>query len=89
MSIRRIASAGSTDKNDIYIVIEPNTRGGIELILKSTMEKLYGEHIKKIVMSILNIYKIKDAIVKIEDKGAWDFTIKARMQAAIYRAIKK
>lgn len=86
MNIKTIAVAGTLESSDISVVIEPRASQGIILELKSIVEKQYGEQIEKVVMETLKEMGITSAIVKLNDKGALDCVIKARVQTAVLRA---
>lgn len=85
MEIRNTAMAGTLESSDITIVIEPNPEKEISIKLKSSVEKQFGEQIKKVIMDTLNELKIESAIVSANDKGALDCVIKARVQTAVLR----
>ncbi|MFS8541468.1 MAG: citrate lyase acyl carrier protein [Tissierellales bacterium] len=87
--IKKQAIAGSLESSDCQILIDKNPKGGIEIELKSNVEKQFGRRIREVIESILKHFGIEDAKVVIQDKGALDWTIKARVIAAIYRAAGK
>ncbi|AGX44449.1 citrate lyase acyl carrier protein [Clostridium saccharobutylicum] len=89
MEIRNTAMAGTLESSDITIVIEPNPEKEISIKLKSSVEKQFGEQIKKVIMDTLNELKIESAIVSANDKGALDCVIKARVQTAVLRAAEE
>jgi len=86
MEISKISKAGTVESNDIYIVMMPNPNGGIELELESIVIKQFGEDIKRVILETLEELKVKNAMVKAQDKGALDYTIKARVETAVKRA---
>ncbi|GAB6087604.1 citrate lyase acyl carrier protein [Alkaliphilus crotonatoxidans] len=86
MDIKTAAMAGTLESSDISIVIEPAQGTGITIELKSQVEKQYGEQIKRVVMETLEELKVTSALVKLNDKGALDCVIKARLQTAVLRA---
>lgn len=86
MEINKISKAGTVESNDIYIVMMPNPDGGIELELESIVIKQFGEDIKRVILETLEELKVKNAMVKAQDKGALDYTIKARVETAVKRA---
>jgi len=86
MEINKISKAGTVESNDIYIVMMPNPNGGIELELESIVIKQFGEDIKRVILETLEELKVKNAMVKAQDKGALDYTIKARVETAVKRA---
>jgi citrate lyase subunit gamma (acyl carrier protein) len=86
MEINKISKAGTVESNDIYIVMMPNTEGGIDLDLESIVMKQFGDDIRRVILDTLENLEVKDAIIKAQDKGALDYTIKARVETAVKRA---
>jgi citrate lyase subunit gamma (acyl carrier protein) len=78
--------AGTLESSDIQIIIEPKEEAGIEIELKSSVEKQFGRQIRKVITEALEGLKVEGARVIATDKGALDCTIKARVQCAAYRA---
>lgn len=86
MNVLTRAMAGTLESSDIQITIEPKAEAGIEIILKSSVEKQFGTQIRKVILETLQALEVENAQVLAVDKGALDCTIKARVQAAAYRA---
>lgn len=82
--ISKMAKAGSIESNDILVMISPN-EDGIDLELESVVEKQFGHDIRKLILKILNDESVTNARVIAKDKGALDFTIRARMKTCIKR----
>ncbi|PLX07297.1 MAG: citrate lyase ACP [Marinilabiliales bacterium] len=85
------ASVGNREigtKSDCYVEMELLSSGGIQLELKSKVASLFGKSITKLVNDILAFYKVDNAHIYLEDKGAVDFVLAARIEAAI-RQLKK
>ncbi len=87
--IKKQAIAGSLESSDCQILIDKNPGRGIEIELNSNVGKQFGRRIKEVVENTLKHFGIEDAKVVVQDKGALDWTIKARVIAAIYRAAGK
>lgn len=87
MRINKIAKAGTLESNDILIMVMPNENGGVELELESIVMKQFGKQIKKTILDKVEELGVENIIIKAQDKGALDYTIKARTQTAIERAI--
>lgn len=60
---------------------------GFEFELESDVAKQFGDQIKETISNVLGMYDIKDAKIKVVDKGALDLVIKARAIAAVQRAL--
>jgi citrate lyase subunit gamma (acyl carrier protein) len=86
MEINKISKAGTVESNDIYIVMMPNPEGGIDLDLESIVMKQFGDDIKRVILQTLSELGVENVIVKANDKGALDYTIKARVETAVKRA---
>lgn len=86
MKINKVAKAGSLESNDIIIMVMPNEHKGIELQLDSIVIKQFGNQIRKVILDKLKEMEVQDIIVNAQDRGALDYTIKARVEAAVRRA---
>lgn len=86
MEIKKIAKAGTLESSDIYIIVMPNENKGIEIDLESVVIKQFGDEIRKTILTTLEKLEVKNAIIKAQDKGALDYTIKARVETAVKRA---
>ena len=78
------ASAGNKGlrvKNDCCVYLELMEAGGNRLQIDSKVGILYGSTIEQLCRDILRYFGIQNASVKIEDTGAYDFVIAARLEA--------
>lgn len=84
IEIKKMSTAGTVESNDILIML---TRGDgeIHIDLESVVEKQYGNKIRRLIKDTLLQEGVKDVRVIAKDKGALDFTIIARVKAAIAR----
>lgn len=83
MKIIKTAKAGTFESNDIYVLVMENK--GIKIEIESTVILQFGDEIKKAIEETLEKLEVKDVYIKVEDKGALDFTIRARVETAIKR----
>ena len=86
MEIVKAAIAGTLESSDCMVTVEPG-EGSVELELESAVIRQYGRQIRKIALETLDRLGVQDAKVRIVDKGALDCTIKARVEAAVYRSV--
>lgn len=86
MVLKKPAVAGTTESSDVQITVAPNEAGGRELLLNSIVKAQFGDAILETVNAVLDEFEIADARVEIHDRGAFDWVIRARMQAAVCRA---
>ncbi len=87
MDIKIPAKAGTMESSDIYIMVQPNDEGGIIIDLESIVMKQFGKQIEEIILNTLEKLNIKNIHLIAKDRGALDYTIRARVETAINRAI--
>ena len=86
MEITRPAVAGTLESSDCQVMIEEGD-GKVEFSLESSVINQYGNQIRKVALEPLDNLGVNNAKVTIIDKGALDCTIKARIEAAVYRSV--
>ncbi len=86
MEITRPAVAGTLESSDCQVMIEEGD-GKVEFSLESSVINQYGNQIRKVALETLDNLGVNNAKVTIVDKGALDCTIKARIEAAVYRSV--
>lgn len=85
MVLKQAASAGTLESSDVQVIIEAG-ENGIELDLESTVINQYGKLIRSIVLETLERLDVQNCKISINDHGALDCTIKARVETAVFRA---
>jgi citrate lyase subunit gamma (acyl carrier protein) len=85
MKILKPAKAGTLESNDISIMLMPGNNG-IEIELESIVEKQFGTEIRTLIENTLKELGVENVMVKAIDKGALNYTIKARIETAVTRA---
>ena len=86
MEITRPAVAGTLESSDCQVMIEEGD-GKVDFSLESSVINQYGNQIRKVALETLNNLGVNNAKVTMIDKGALDCTIKARIEAAVYRSV--
>ena len=86
LDIVKQAIAGTLESSDLQIIIDRNEGNGLEIDLKSSVDKQYGRRIREVLMETLKNLGIENAKLTVTDKGALDCTIVARTIAAVHRA---
>ena len=84
--LEKCKSSGNKGKgvrSDCFITMELSNSDGIEIEINSKVNALYGDSIRELALKILNHYSVTNAKVMIEDSGAIDCVIAARMEAVI------
>lgn len=79
---------GDGIKSDCHITLDITNKGGRNLEIKSKVMPMYGESIKKLINDMLDFYEIDHINLELEDKGAVDFVLAARLEAAIKKLIE-
>ncbi|WP_032120440.1 citrate lyase acyl carrier protein [Clostridium amazonitimonense] len=88
MKISNVAKSGTLESNDVFIMVSPNEEDIIDIQLESIVMKQFGEQILKVIKDTLKDLGVESVTLKAQDKGALDYTIKARVETAIKRAIE-
>ena len=83
-----VGNEGKKVRSDCYVEMELTENGGIKLELKSKVDAMFGRVNRELINDILSYYDIKNAKIKIIDKGALPWVISARMEAAIRKLTK-
>ena len=86
MRLNKGAKCGTLESNDIFVILTP-AESGIEIELESTVEKQFGAHMREVIKNKLIELGVEGVKVQAQDKGALDFTIRARIEAAVARAL--
>jgi len=81
------AHAGTLESSDAFVRVIPIDAKGIEIELESSVEEIYGDAIRALVLETVTTMGIEGVKLIVQDKGALDYVIKARVQTAILRAL--
>ncbi len=84
MNIQTSAVAGTLESSDVYVKVEPCDK--LEIEVESVVYNQFADEIKKSVMEVVEDLKITSGKISVNDKGAIDCVIKARVETAIRRA---
>jgi citrate lyase subunit gamma (acyl carrier protein) len=84
MQIKRKATAGTSQSSDLMVVVEPSDTLLIEI--ESTVKKQYEHLIRARIQEPLARLGVTTARIRVNDRGALDYAIDARVEAALRRA---
>ncbi|AGH38567.1 Citrate lyase acyl carrier protein [Bibersteinia trehalosi USDA-ARS-USMARC-188] len=84
MQITKAALAGTLESSDALIRVAPAQ--GLDIEINSSVGKQFGDQIEATVKSVLAQLNVTHAQVIVEDKGALDCVLQARLKAALQRA---
>ncbi len=77
---------GDKVRSDCWVQVEPKTRGGLKLAVTTKVEAMYGDAVRATCGKALEALGVKHAVVTVEDHGALDFVLAARIECAVKRA---
>ena len=84
MKITTSAVAGTLESSDVYVKVEPCDK--LEIEIESVVYNQFAEEIKKSIMEVVEELGVDSGKISINDKGAIDCVIKARVESAIKSA---
>ncbi|EMF0805989.1 TPA: citrate lyase acyl carrier protein [Klebsiella aerogenes] len=85
MKIVKEALSGTVESSDLMVKIAP-ADGELDIVIRSEVFKQFGEQIQRVVEETLAKLDVREGLIVIEDKGALDCVIRARLQSAVMRA---
>ena len=85
--IIRFATAGTDEKSDAVVTVEPAT--GLQLEISSVVMNQFGQSIEDSVREVLAQLGVENAIVRVADRGALDCVLRARVETAALRGMEE
>ncbi len=82
-NIYSVGNKGERVRSDCFIALELKEQGGVEINLTSKVKSIYGKLIESLCREMLAYFEIYHAVLDVEDSGALDFVIAARLEAVI------
>ncbi len=79
---------GKDIRSDCFVTLELRESGGVEIAITSKVKTLYGDSIVKLGQDVLRFFDIKNAHVQIEDRGAIECVLAARIEAAVKQCLE-
>lgn len=78
--------AGTLESSDVFVRVIPCEEEGIDIELESSVCEIYADAIESLIMETVKAMNVNNIRLIVQDKGALDYVIKARVQTAILRA---
>ena len=78
------ASAGTMESSDVLVELVPAE--GREIQLTSVVEAQFGDSIRAVADEMLNQFGLQNVCLRIDDRGALECVLRARIETAILRA---
>ncbi|GAB6277560.1 MAG: hypothetical protein SAMD01599839_21000 [Rectinema sp.] len=85
MSESRVFEAGFASKSDCLVRYAPSV-GPVSVAIESSVVALFGGEIRRSAVEMLDAYGVETGRMKIEDDGALDLVIRARIEAVLRKA---
>lgn len=83
MRILRKNQAGTMQSSDLIVFVEPADT--LEVEIESTVQQQFGHLIRERVDHVLRRLHLERGRITISDRGALDYAIEARVEAAVRR----
>jgi citrate lyase subunit gamma (acyl carrier protein) len=84
MKIQRKGQAGTMQSSDLMVIVEP--ADGLVIEIESTVKKQFEHLIRAKLEQVLAKHGAEGARVSVNDRGALDYAIEARLETALRRA---
>ncbi|WP_409159510.1 citrate lyase acyl carrier protein [Pectobacterium sp. B2J-2] len=85
MKIVKESLAGTFESSDLLVKVAP-ADGKLTVVINSEVMKQFGHQIKQVVNDTLKDLGVEEGTIIVDDKGALDCVIRARVQSAVLRA---
>lgn len=86
MKITHPAVAGTLESGDVMVRIAPLDTQEIDLQIGSSVEKQFGDAIRATLLEVLKRYDVRGVQLVVDDKGALDCVLRARLETLLVRA---
>lgn len=84
MSIERRAQAGTIQSSDLMVFVEPADELVVEI--ESTVRRQFEHLIRARIAEVLRSHGVTAGRIRVNDRGALDYAIQARLETALLRA---
>lgn len=89
MKVTKTAKAGTLESNDIFIMVSPSENEGVTLELQSIVLAQFGRQIREAILRTVESRGVTQVSILAQDRGALDYTIEARVETALDRALSE
>ena len=87
MKLKKQAMAGTMESSDLMVVVQPSDE--LSITIQSPVIGQFGDSIRKSVEETAQALDVWGADITVDDHGALDCTIRARVETALLRAMKE
>lgn len=85
MNLITEARAGTLESGDLKVKVLPAC-GELEIVISSEVMQQFGDQIRHVCEQTLQSLEVYEGVIIVEDKGALDCVIRARLQCAVLRS---
>lgn len=87
MRIVHDAIAGTLESSDVMVKVAPPPDGGdgLDVVVTSSVMAQFGHQIRAVVDGVIAQVGVTAGQITVDDKGALDWAIRARLQSALVR----
>jgi len=78
--------AGSLESSDVLVTVAPGPGPGVEFKVESIVIKQFGKRIRSVTEEVIAATGVQNATIQVQDRGALECTLRARLETAIARA---
>ena len=77
--------AGSLESSDVLVSLAPSQNGELDLQIESIVIKQFGRRIHAVAEEMLQQQSVQSRMIRIQDRGALECTLRARLETALAR----
>jgi len=77
-------ACGNHKKSDVVVTMNRNKGNENSVVIRSKYQELFGKNIAKTVDEFIEKNNIKGVDITIEDYGAWEYALLARLEACFF-----
>ncbi len=85
MKLTKEARAGTLESGDVLVIVGPSE--SLDIRVESPVIRQFGESIRQSVRDVAASLGVTGGAISLEDQGALDCTIRARLTTAIKRSL--
>lgn len=86
MKIIKEAVAGTLESSDLQVKVAQGAPNRLDIHIRSEVIRQFGGHIRAVIDDTLAKLGVTEGDITVEDKGALDCAVRARVQTAVLRA---
>ncbi len=87
MKAQKSVTAGSLESSDVLVTITPLAGSGVEYIIDSIVIKQFGARIRQVTEEMSKAAGLSGARIHVQDRGALECTLRARLETALERSV--